>query len=169
MSFTLEKAQAAQPKILANGMKSFDHFRNLAGNPKLDEFFVDANALAALLPGLPLAGDSALEKLSMIADNSYKTYAVSLSRWNECGALDRKAEVSIPPRMRRVDFSGLALIEVWVKEPPTIKDMYGNVVVEPMHLALTYNDQKLFYEERVSLELGNMLEELGYEFENRWS
>jgi len=169
MSFTLEKAQAAQPKILANGMKSFDHFRNLAGNPKLDEFFVDANALAALLPGLPLAGDSALEKLSMIADNSYKTYAVSLSRWNECGGLDRKAEVSIPPRMRRVDFSGLALIEVWVKEPPTIKDMYGNVVVEPMHLALTYNDQKLFYEERVSLELGNMLEELGYEFENRWS
>lgn len=169
MSFTLEKAQAAQPKILANGMKSFDHFRELAGNPKLDEFFVDANALAALLPGLPLAGDSALEKLSMIADNSYKTYAVSLSRWNASGGLERKGEVSNEPSFMRVDYSGLALIEIWVKEPPTVKDMYGNVVVEHMHLALTYSDDKLFYEERVSLELGNMLEELGYEFENRWA
>lgn len=169
MSFTLEKAQAAQPKILANGMKSFDHFRKLAGNPKLDEFFVDAIELEGLLPGLPLAGDSALEKLTMIADNSYKTYAVGLTTWNACGGLERKGEVSNEPSFPRVDYSGLALIEVWVKEPPTIKDMYGNVVVEPMHLALTYSDQKLFYEERVSLELGNMLEELGYEFENRWS
>jgi len=111
MSFTLEKAQAAQPKILANGMKSFDHFRELAGSPKLDEFFVDAGELERLLPGLPLAGDSALEKLTMIADNSYKTFAVGLTAWNECGGLDRKAEVSIPIRMKRVDYSGLALIE----------------------------------------------------------
>ena len=169
MSFTFEKAQAAQPKILANGMKSFDHFRELAGNPKLDEFFVDAGELERLLPGLPLAGDSALEKLSMIADNSYRTYAVSLSRWNASGGLERKAELPNEPSFLRVDYSGLALIEIWVKEPPTVKDMYGNVVVEHMHLALTYSDQKLLYEERVSLELGNMLEELGYEFENRWA
>lgn len=169
MSFTLESAQAAQPKVLANGMKSFDHFRKLAGNPKLDEFFVDSEALASLLPGLPLAGDSALDKLTMLADNAYKTYAVSLSRWNASGGLERKAEVSNEPSFLRVDYSGLALIEIWVKEPPTTKDMYGNVVVEPMHIALTYNDQKLFYEERVSLELGNLLEELGYEFENRWA
>lgn len=169
MSFTLEKAQAAQPKVLANGMKSFDHFRTLAGNPKLDEFFVDAGELERLLPGLPLAGDSALDKLTMLADNRYKTYAVSLSRWNASGGLERKGEVSVEPSFLRVDYSGLALIEIWVKEPPTVKDMYGNVVVDPLHLALTYNDQKLFYEERVSLELGNMLEELGYEFENRWA
>ncbi|MGE8499373.1 MAG: hypothetical protein ACN6O6_17870 [Pseudomonas sp.] len=169
MAFTLGKALAAEPKVLANGMKSFDHFSRIAGNPKLDEFFVDAEALAALLPGLPLAGDSAMDKLTMLADNDYKTYAVSLSRWNSSGGLDRMAEVSFEPRMMRVDHSGMALIEIWVKEPPTIKDMYGDVVVDPMHLALTYNEQKLFFEERVSLELGNMLEELGYEFENRWS
>lgn len=169
MIFALNKALAADPKILKNGMKSFDHFRRLAGSPKLDEFFVDAGELEQLLPGLPLAGDSALDKLTMIADNDYKTYAVSLSRWNACGGLDRKGEVSIPPRMRRNDYAGLALIEVWGIEPPTVTARYGHVVVEPLHLALSYSDEKRFFDERVSLELGDMLEELGYEFENRWT
>lgn len=170
MSFTLERAQAAQPKILANGMKSFDHFRQLAGNPKLDEFFVDSEALAALLPGLPLAGDSALEKLSMIADNSYKTYAVGISAWNASGGLGRNRDVEYPPASNKIGyFDGLALVEVWVIDPPVVTAMYGEVVVEPIHLALSYSDEKRFFDERVSLELGNMLEELGYEFENRWA
>ena len=169
MSFTLDRALAAEPIILPNGMKSFDHFRKLAGNPKLDEFFVDAVELEMLLPGLPLAGDSALDKLTMLADNSYRTYAVSLIKWNAGGGLERKCEVSIPPLFRRGDLSGLALIEVWVEEPPVALDMYGNSVVEPLHLALSYSDDKRFFDERVSLELGNMLEKLGYEFENRWS
>ncbi|MGK8437191.1 hypothetical protein ACRS3X_07545 [Ectopseudomonas hydrolytica] len=170
MSFTLEKAQAAEPKVLANGMKSFDHFRQLAGNPKLDEFFVDASELERLLPGLPLAGDSALEKLSMIADNSYKTYAVGISEWNASGGLDRKREVEYPPASHKIGYyDGLALVEVWVINPPVVTVMHGDLVVESLHLALSYTDEKRFYDERVSLELGNMLEELGYEFENRWS
>lgn len=169
MSFTLDRALAAEPIILPNGMKSFDHFRKLAGNPKLDEFFVDAVELEMLLPGLPLAGDSALDKLTMLADNSYRTYAVSLTKWNASGGLEQKCEVSIPPLLRRGDLSGLALIEVWVEEPPVVCDMYGNSVVEPLHLALTYTDEKLEFDERVSGELGQLLECLGYEFENRWS
>lgn len=169
MSFALDRALAAEPIILPNGMKSFDHFRKLAGNPKLDEFFVDANELVALLPALPFAGDSALDKLTMLADNDYRTYAVCLSRWNASGGLERKGEVSIPPMLRREDLSGLVLIEVWVEEPPVALDMYGNSVVEPLHLALTYTDEKLEFDERVSSELGNMLERLGYEFENRWN
>ena len=170
MSFTLEKAQAAEPKVLANGMKSFDHFRELAGNPKLDEFFVDASELERLLPGLPLAGDSALEKLSMIADNSYKTYAVGLTAWNASGGLSRKREVEYPPASNKIGyFDGLALVEIWVIDPPAVKASYGDTVVEPLHLALSYSDEKRFFDERVSLELGNMLEELGYEFENRWA
>ncbi|WP_145279500.1 hypothetical protein [Pseudomonas sp. URMO17WK12:I11] len=169
MSFTLDRALAAEPKILPNGMKSFDHFRKLAGNPKLDEFFVDAVELEMLLPGLPLAGDSALDKLTMLADNSYRTYAVSLTKWNTSGGLERKGEVSIPPRLKRGDHKGMALIEIWVEEPPTVLDMYGSSVVEPLHLALTYTDEKLEFDERVSSELGQLLEGLGYEFENRWS
>lgn len=169
MSFTLGKALAAEPKVLVNGKRSFDYFRKLAGNPKLDDFFVDAKALAELFPGLPLAGDSALDKLTMLADNPYRTYAVSLSWWNASGGLERKMEVSIPPRMRRVDHAGLALIEIWCVEPPLAQNYQGIVVVDPLHLALTYSDQKLFFDERVSLELGNLLEELGYEFENRWA
>lgn len=169
MAFTLSKALAAEPKILDNRMKSFDHFRELAGNPKLDEFFVDAEALERLLPGLPLAGDSALDKLSMLADNSYKTYAVSLTRWNSVGGLERKMELSIPPRMRRIDHASLALIEIWVIEPPSVAARHGDVVVDPLHLALSYSDDKRFFDERVSLELGNILEELGYEFEDRWA
>lgn len=170
MSFTLEKAQAAQPKILANGMKSFDHFRSMAGNPKLDEFFVDAGELERLLPGLPLAGDSALDKLTMLADNSYKTYAVGLTAWNASGGLSRKREVEYPPASNKIGyFDGLALVEVWVINPPVVTVMDGEVVVESLHLALSYSDEKRFYDERVSLELGNMLEELGYEFENRWA
>lgn len=168
MSFTLDKALAAEPIILPNGMKSFNHFRKLAGNPKLDEFFVDAGELEQLLPGLPLAGDSALDKLTMLADNSYRTYAVSLIKWNASGGLERKCEVSIPP-LKRVDHSSMALIEIWVEEPPVALDMYGNSVVEPLHLALTYTDEKLEFDERVSSELGQLLEGLGYEFENRWS
>lgn len=169
MAFTLSRALAAEPKLLKNGMKSFDYFREIAGNPKLDEFFVDAEALEQLLPGLPLAGDSALDKLSMLAVNSYKTYAVSLSRWNACGGLERKMEVSVPPRMRRIDNAGLALIEIWVIEPPAVTTRYGDLVVDPLLLALSYSDEKRFFDERVSLELGNMLEVLGYEFEDRWS
>lgn len=169
MSFTLDKALAAEPIILPTGMNSFDHFRKLAGNPKLDEFFVDAGELEQLLPGLPLAGDSALDKLTMLADNSYRTYAVSLTKWNASGGLERKGEVSIPPLLKRGDDKGMALIEIWVKEPPVVQDMYGNSVVEPLHLALTYTDEKLEFDERVSSELGNMLERLGYEFENRWN
>ncbi|AXQ47729.1 hypothetical protein DZC31_10315 [Stenotrophomonas rhizophila] len=168
MSFTLDRALAAEPKLLANGMKSFDHFRKLAGNPKLDEFFVDAVELERLLLGLPLAGDSALDKLTMLADNSYRTYAVSLTKWNARGGLERKGEVSIAP-LKRVDHSSMALIEIWVEEPPTVNDMYGNSVVEPLHLALTYIDEKLEFDERVSSELGQLLERLGYEFEDRWS
>lgn len=168
MSFTLDRALAAEPKILPNGMKSFDYFRKLAGNPKLDEFFVDADELEQLLPGLPLAGDSALDKLTMLADNSYKTYAVCLSQWNASGGLERKGEVSIPPRLKRGDHKGMALIEVWVEAPPTVNDMYGNSVVEPLNLALTYTDEKLEFDERVSSELGRLLEGLGYEFESRW-
>lgn len=169
MSFTLDRAFAAEPKLLANGMKSFDYFRKLAGNPKLDEFFVDAGELERLLPGLPLAGDSALDKLTMLADNSYRTYAVSLTKWNVSGGLERKGEVSIPPRLKRGDHNAHALIEIWVEEPPVVQDMYGNSVVEPLHLALTYTDEKLEFDERVSSELGNMLERLGFEFENRWN
>lgn len=168
MSFTLDRALAAEPKLLSNGMKSFNHFRKLAGSPKLDEFFVDAVDLERLLPGLPFAGDSALDKLTMLADNDYKTYAVSLSRWNASGGLERKGEVSIPPMLKRGDRSGIALIEIWVEEPPTINDIYGNSVVEPLHLALTYTDEKLEFDERASSELGNLLEGFGYEFENRW-
>lgn len=168
MSFTLDKALAAEPKLLSNGMKSFDHFRKLAGNPKLDEFFVDAGELERLLPGLPLAGDSALDKLTMLADNSYRTYAVSLSRWNAAGGLERKREVQIPPPMERGFYDGLAMVEIWVREPPTIIADRGDVVIEPMYLALTYTLKKLEFDERVSCELGNLLESLGYEFENRW-
>lgn len=168
MSFTLDRALAADPVILPNGMRSFDHFRKLAGNPKLDEFFVDANELEQLLPGLPLAGDSALDKLTMLADNTYRTYAVSLTKWNASGGLERKGEVSIPPSLKRGDHSAHALIEIWVEEPPVVQDMYGNSVVAPIHLALTYNDEKLEFDERVSSELGQLLEGLGYEFENRW-
>ena len=169
MSFILGKALAAEPKVLVNGMRSFDYFRKLAGNPKLDEFFVDAEALAELFPGLPVAGDTALDKLTMLSDNPYRTYAVSLSRWNASGGLERKMEESIPPRMRRVDHAGLALIEIWCIEPPLAQNYQGIVTVDPLHLALTYSDQKLFFDERVSLELGNLLEELGFEFENRWA
>lgn len=169
MAFTLGKALAAEPKILGNGMKSFDHFREIAGNPKLDEFFVYAEALEQLLPGLPLAGDSALDKLSMLADNDYKTYAVSLSRWNASGGLERKREVEYPPASnKRGYFEGLALVEVWVIDPPVVTEMRGDLVVEPLHLALSYTDAKLGCDERASSELGNLLEALGYEFENRW-
>ncbi|MCT5031062.1 hypothetical protein LZL36_10910 [Pseudomonas aeruginosa] len=150
-------------------MKSFDHFRELAGNPKLDEFFVDAMELQKLLPRLPLAGDSALDKLTMLADNDYKTYAVGLTRWNAAGGLARKREVELPPAsIRRGYFDGLALIEVWVVDPPVATSMHGDLMVEPMHLALSYTDAKLAYDERASGELGNLLEALGYEFENRW-
>ncbi|MFY1021654.1 hypothetical protein [Ectopseudomonas khazarica] len=170
MSFTLERAQAAEPKILANGMKSFDHFRKLAGIPKLDEFFVDAGELEQLLPGLPLSGDSALDKLSMLADNDYRTYAVGLTRWNTSGGLERKREVEYPPASNKIGyFNGLALVEIWVIDPPVVKASCGHTVVNPLHLALSYSDDKRIFDERVSLELGNMLEELGYEFENRWS
>ncbi|MCO6060394.1 hypothetical protein NG726_27545 [Pseudomonas sp. MOB-449] len=168
MSFTLDGALAAEPKLLSNGMKSFDHFRKLAGNPKLDEFFVDAAALEQLLPGLPLAGDSALDKLTMLADNSYRTYAVALSRWNASGGLERRREVQIPPPMKRGFYDGLALLEIWVREPPTVIAEHGDVVIETMYLALTYSDEKLEFDERASGELGDLLEGLGYEFENRW-
>lgn len=167
MSFTLEKA-LAEPKLLSNGMRSFDHFRKLAGNPKLDEFFVDARELDLLLPRLPLAGDSALDKLTMLADNDYKTYAVSLSCWNASGGLERKKEVQIPPPMKRGFYEGLSLLEIWVREPPTVIAEHGDVVIEPMYLALTYSDEKLEFDERVSGELGDLLEGFGYEFENRW-
>jgi hypothetical protein len=169
MAFTLSKALAAEPKILGNGMKSFDHFRELAGNPKLDEFFVDALELERLLPGLPLAGDSALDKLTMLADNDYKTYAVSLSRWNAFGGLARKREVEYPPASNKIGyFDGLALVEIWIIEPPDLKAPHGDLVVHPLHLALSYTDAKLIYDERASGELGRLLEEMGYEFENRW-
>lgn len=168
MSFTMERALAAEPKILANGMKSFDHFRRLAGNPKLKEIFVDAVELALLLPDLPLAGDSALDKLTMLADNSYKTYAVSLARWSAIGGLRYDIERENPLSLKQGNKSSLVLIEVWVEEPPVVQDMYGNTVVEPLHLALTYTDEKLEFDERVSSELGRLLEGLCYEFENRW-
>ena len=77
-------------------------------------------------------------------------------------------EVSIHPRTRRVD-AGLALIEIWVIEPPSVTARHGDKVVDPLHLALSYSDEKRYFDERVSLELGNMLEELGYEFEDRWA
>lgn len=167
MSFTLDRALAAEPKVLANGMKSFDYFRKLAGSPKLDEFFVDTGDLAALLPGLPLAGDSALDKLTMLADNSYRTYAVCLSRWNASGGLERKRDIQIPAPVKRGLFDGLALIEIWVIDPPVVSTP-GDQVVEPLHLALTYTDEKLEFDERASSELGRLLEGLGYEFEGRW-
>lgn len=170
MAFTLSKALAAEPKILDNGMKSFDHFRDLAGNPKRDEFFVDSQELEGLLPGLPLAGDSALDKLAMLADNDYKTYAVSLSCWNASGGLERKREVEYPPASNnRGYFDGLALVEIWVIEPPDLKAPHGDLVVHPLHLALSYTDAKLVYDERASGELGRLLEEMGYEFEERWA
>ena len=169
MAFTLDKALAAEPKLLENGKKSFDHFRELAGNPKLDEFFVDAIELQKLLPGLPLAGDSALDKLTMLADNDYKTYAVSLSCWNASGGLERKMEVEYPPASSKLGyFEGLALVEVWVIDPPVVAAMHSDLVVEPMHLALSYTDVKLVYDERASGELGNLLEVLGYELKSRW-
>lgn len=168
MSFTLDRALAAEPKILANGMKGFDHFRKLAGNPKLDEFFVDASELAVLFPDLPLAGDSALDKLTMLADNSYRTYAVGLSQWNAAGGLERKREVQIPAPLKRGLYDGLALLEVWVIDPPLLSAMHGDQVVEPLHLALTFTDEKLEFDERASGELERLLEGLGYEFEGRW-
>lgn len=169
MAFTLSKALAAEAKILDNGMKSFDNFRELAGNPKLDEFFVDAGELERLLPGLPLAGDSALDKLTMLADNDYKTYAVSLSRWNAAGGLERKREVEYPPASVKCGyFDGLALVEIWVVEPPFLTARHGDIVVHPLHLALSYTDAKLIYDERASGELVRLLEEMGYEFESRW-
>lgn len=170
MGFTFLSALTAEQKLLSNGMKSFDHFRELAGNPKLDEFFVDAIELERLLPGLPLAGDSALDKLTMLADNDYRTYAVSLSCWNASGGLERKREVEYPPASnKRGYFKGLALVEIWVIDPPIVTAMRGDLVVEPLHLALSYSDAKLGYDERASSELGNLLEALGYEFENRWA
>ncbi|HHG4905541.1 TPA: hypothetical protein ACPWGP_004597 [Pseudomonas aeruginosa] len=170
MAFTLGKALEAEPKFLDNGMKSFDHFRELAGNPKLDEFFVDAMELERLFPVLPLAGDSALDKLTMLADNDYRTYAVGLTVWNAAGGLERKREVEYPPASnKRGYFDGLALVEIWVIEPPALKAPHGDLVVHPLHLALSYTDAKLVYDERASGELGRLLEEMGYEFENRWT
>ena len=168
MSFTLDRALAVDPFVLPNGMKSFDHFRKLAGNPKLDEFFVDAGELEKLFPGLPLAGDSALDKLTMLADNSFRTYAVGLSQWNAAGGLERKREVQIPAPMKRGLFDGLALLEIWVIDPPGVLTT-GDQVVEPLHLALSYTDEKLEFDERASSELGRLLDGLGYEFEGRWS
>ncbi|PTV51761.1 hypothetical protein [Pseudomonas putida] len=75
-------------------MKSFDHFRKFAGNPKLEEFFVDAVELEKFLPDFPLAGDSTLDKLMMLADYQHRTYVVSLIRRNATGGLARKGEVS---------------------------------------------------------------------------
>lgn len=124
--------------------------------------------LERLLPGLPLAGDSALDKLTMLADNSFYMYAVCLSRWNASGGLERKSEVQIPVPMRHGYYDGLALIEIWVIDPPTVS-IDGNIVVEPLHLALTYTDKKLEFDERASSETGHMLEKLGYEFEHRWA
>ncbi|MFJ4153488.1 hypothetical protein ACIPZF_01585 [Pseudomonas sp. NPDC089752] len=146
-------------------MKSFDHFRKFSGNPKLEEFFVDAVELEKFLPDLPLAGDSTLDKLMMLADYDHSAYVVSLIRWNVTGGLVRKREASAEGGRSK----GKALIEVWVEEPALSMDIYGNSVVEPLHLVLTHTDEKLEFDERLATELGRLLEGFGYEFENWWS
>jgi hypothetical protein len=95
-----------------------------------------------LLPGVRLAGLSALARLSMLADPPWPTYALSPSQWTAV----RQARVET----LRVQMPGACEWQLWHYNPARVSN---SETVDPLSLTLSLQDEA---DERVQKALGEL-------------
>lgn len=121
--------------------------RSLVSSPRLMSFYVKA----FWHPAMIVVGDSYLDAFTMLADSEQKTFAISVTDWLELrGGLELVNEFSSQ------DASVMSL-HVWPFDPHGLTPFAMAIAV-----ALSYTPDELMAESRISLAIGELVEQWGY-------
>lgn len=129
--------------------------RSLVSSPRLKDVYVRGYPLE----GLVGVGDTYLDKHTMLADQYQKTFAVNILDWCQ----QRNGDFIVS----EFDFrdTSVSKLQLWPFDPADLDEDQLRIAV-----AVSYTEFEIFDEPRVSLALGELLQELnittdyGYKF-----
>lgn len=129
------------------GAVDLNMVRDRISSPRLMSFGVRAFTHQ----GLAVAGDSYLDKFTMLGDGLQKTFALSLDNWNLIS--DRIEYVE------NYDFRDPTVVklQIWSVAPHSLGPF-----AMAMAVALSYKRSELIAESRISLALGDLVSQWGY-------
>lgn len=129
------------------GPVNLSEVRSLVSSPRLRSFYLQAFTHPSLIE----AGDTFLDKHSMLADNPQQTFALSHEEWRSIEG--KVVEVSeFGPR----DVSVMQ-VQIWAFDPRPLEGFAMALAV-----ALSYTPAELMQESRISLALGEIFRKWGY-------
>lgn len=121
--------------------------RSLVSSPRLMSFCVKAFSH----PALCAVGDTYLDARTMLADNTQKTYAISIREWTLL-----MGSLTFVDEFLGRDTSVMH-IQVWPFDPASLDDFAMVVAV-----ALSYTPAELVAESRISLAIDELVQQWGY-------
>lgn len=121
--------------------------RDLVSSPRLMSFGVRAFSH----PGLAVAGDTYLDRLTMLADGYHKTYAMHIDYWKDIACQVEYVE--------HCEFRepGVMKLQVWSVDPNKLDPFAMAIAV-----ALSYKRAELLEESRISSALNELVSRWGY-------
>ncbi|MDH4567928.1 hypothetical protein E8E95_14690 [Pseudomonas sp. BN414] len=149
---------ANQPNLLAylkrelefefsNGPVDLRRVRNYVSSPRLFDFY----AKGIELPGMIEAGDTYLDRRTMLADRSQKTFALSYADW-----VQHQPRVEVVGNFAARD-SSIMNIQVWPYAPAELDEFQMAIAV-----ALAYTKRELDAESRISSAIDDVISAYGF-------
>lgn len=131
----------------ANGPVDLRRVRNYVSSPRLFDFY----AKSIDLPGMTEAGDTYLDRRTMLADRSQKTFALSYADW-----LQNQPRFEVVESFAARDTSVMN-IQVWPYAPSELDEFQMAIAV-----ALAYTKRELDAESRISSAIDDVVSAYGF-------
>lgn len=130
-----------------NGIVDFKLLRSLVSSPNLAAMYVRAFSH----PALCAAGETYLDARTMLADRRQRTYALSLSEWEQ---LAQRVEV-----LDEYQFTDLSImkLQIWPFDPRVLDDFQMAIAV-----SLSFLPSELMADSRVSLAIDELVQDWGF-------
>ncbi|HCL3145380.1 TPA: hypothetical protein N2A34_003139 [Pseudomonas aeruginosa] len=131
----------------SNGAVDLRLVRGYVSSPRLFDFY----AKGIELPGMIEAGDTYLDRRTMLADRSQKTFALSYSDW-----LQNQPRFEVIESFAARD-SSIVNIQVWPYAPAELDEFQMAIAV-----ALAYTKRELDAESRISSAIDDVVSAYGF-------